>query len=66
MSDCGGVVCGDPSMGAPAIYHIANRRRSSGSSHRASLSNQVNGLDKRILNGSYEKYLKVKYVSIAR
>ena len=49
-------------MGAPAIYHIPNRRRSGCSAvinNATNTSNTgVNGLDRRILN--YDKYLKVK------
>ena len=50
------------SMGAPAIYHIPNRRRSGCSAvinNATNTSNTgVNGLDRRILN--YDKYLKVR------
>ena len=49
-------------MGAPAIYHIPNRRRSGCSAvinNATNTSNTgVNGLDRRILN--YDKYLKVR------
>ena len=48
-------------MGAPAIYHIPNRRRSGCSAvinNATNTSNTgVNGIDRRILN--YDKYLKV-------
>ena len=48
-------------MGAPAIYHIPNRRRSGCSAVINNATNTtnsgVNGLDRRILN--YDKYLKV-------
>ena len=40
-------------MGAPAIYHMPNRRKSACSL----VSNNINGLDRRTTN--YEKYLKV-------
>ena len=40
-------------MGAPAIYHMPNRRKSACSL----VSNNINGLNGRTTN--YEKYLKV-------
>ena len=43
-------------MGAPAIYHVPNRRRSGCSAVNINAVT-ANGLDKRVLN--YDKYLKV-------
>jgi len=47
-------------MGAPAIYHVPNRRRSGCALSTASVSPVVNGVhDKRLGNGcNYEHYLK--------